>query len=706
MLLASAILLWGWTTGLLFAAVPLAIVLEASRWMRRRWEFSPSDYQKIWNGCLILLLASVVFAVGYSRSLLDPGEGGGAETRETTAQTAKSALLFFQWLPLVFAPVAVAVTLGEQWVMPATIFSWFARRQRAASQHNYVDRFGIQLAPMSGYLALVMFAACTSNVRHPIVFATMLLMAAWSLWPFRSRRAPAWIWVSLLIVAGGLGFAGQLGIIQLQRVISNLDNFITQRLSRSHTNPFETRTMIGSIGRLKASGRIVLRVSTTNESPVELLRQASYDSFVFSTWVVGSRSDRSRTNHAWRTVIDENLPGSWQLVRASKPQLGSARLTHFTQGNATLLPVPNGSLSLDDLLVGQVSRSGFGCVRVGEVPSLLDYRVNYCSGSTLDDPPTERDLVIPAEERAAVNEVADRLRLAVYREEAEKVALGVLSEYFRRSYQYSLYLEGSSDPESKRSPVSDFLLRRHRGHCEYFATATCLLLRAAGIPTRYALGYSVSERSGKGEYVVRDRHAHAWCLVWSSQAKCWYDFDTTPPSWEEVESSRSSAWEPLGDMGSRIWLEYSQWRAGRSELSRYAIYILSAVLVAFFLRLFLKTRRQSGASRSEDRDRLFHAVGMDSEFFSIERILSKDGFARRSDETQRQWVERVTANGGTEGELLPPLLDLHYRLRFDPQGLSVEERSHLRTWAVRYLANRSSGQRQSLSSEARTASKS
>jgi hypothetical protein len=51
------------------------------------------------------------------------------------------------------------------------------------------------------------------------------------------------------------------------------------------------------------------------------------------------------------------------------------------------------------------------------------------------------------------------------------------------------------------------------------------LLREAGLPARYAVGYSVQEKTGKG-FIVRDRHAHAWCLVHLDGV--WQDFDTTP----------------------------------------------------------------------------------------------------------------------------------------------------------------------------------
>ena len=62
--------------------------------------------------------------------------------------------------------------------------------------------------------------------------------------------------------------------------------------------------------------------------------------------------------------------------------------------------------------------------------------------------------------------------------------------------------------------MSRFLLRTRSGHCEYFATATVLLLRQLGIPARYAVGYAVHEATGR-KYVVRQRDAHAWCLVWN-----------------------------------------------------------------------------------------------------------------------------------------------------------------------------------------------
>ena len=45
------------------------------------------------------------------------------------------------------------------------------------------------------------------------------------------------------------------------------------------------------------------------------------------------------------------------------------------------------------------------------------------------------------------------------------------------------------------SPIEDFLLRNRRGHCEYFASAMILLLRAEGIPARLVTGFYGAEWS-------------------------------------------------------------------------------------------------------------------------------------------------------------------------------------------------------------------
>ncbi len=100
--------------------------------------------------------------------------------------------------------------------------------------------------------------------------------------------------------------------------------------------------------------------------------------------------------------------------------------------------------------------------------------------------------------------------------------------HLRNSGEYAYSLRADVlDP--KIDPVEDFLFNRKEGHCEYFATALALMLRAEGIPTRLVSGYKGGEKNTySGAWVVEQRHAHAW--VEARVRDTWGTFDPTPAS--------------------------------------------------------------------------------------------------------------------------------------------------------------------------------
>jgi DNA-3-methyladenine glycosylase II len=62
-----------------------------------------------------------------------------------------------------------------------------------------------------------------------------------------------------------------------------------------------------------------------------------------------------------------------------------------------------------------------------------------------------------------------------------------------------------------------------------------LLLRQAGIPARYVVGYSAQEFSAlEKAFLVRNRHAHAWAVALVDGH--WVTVDTTPATWAEQEA--------------------------------------------------------------------------------------------------------------------------------------------------------------------------
>lgn len=60
-------------------------------------------------------------------------------------------------------------------------------------------------------------------------------------------------------------------------------------------------------------------------------------------------------------------------------------------------------------------------------------------------------------------------------------------------------------------PIENFVVHHRTGHCEYFASALTIMLRAQDIPARIVVGYKGGEFNSVGKYVaVRQLHAHAW----------------------------------------------------------------------------------------------------------------------------------------------------------------------------------------------------
>ena len=77
------------------------------------------------------------------------------------------------------------------------------------------------------------------------------------------------------------------------------------------------------------------------------------------------------------------------------------------------------------------------------------------------------------------------------KQQSRKQALRTLSAFFQDTdkFRYSTWQGPGKLRSTNETPLARFLLRTRSGHCEYFATATVLLLRQLGIPARYAVGY-------------------------------------------------------------------------------------------------------------------------------------------------------------------------------------------------------------------------
>jgi len=99
-----------------------------------------------------------------------------------------------------------------------------------------------------------------------------------------------------------------------------------------------------------------------------------------------------------------------------------------------------------------------------------------------------------------------------------------IEKYLQTKFGYTLELP----TRVAADPIANFLFERKEGHCEYFASAMAVMLRAIGIPSRVVNGLHGDEfNQVSGSYLVRARQAHSWVEAYFP-GQGWITFDPTP----------------------------------------------------------------------------------------------------------------------------------------------------------------------------------
>ena len=267
-------------------------------------------------------------------------------------------------------------------------------------------------------------------------------------------------------------------------------------------------------------------------------------------------------------------------------------------------------------------------------------------------------------------------------------AVDFLKNHFETKYSYTSYLtKGGNEPESGVDPITHFLLSSHSGHCEYFASATVMLLRQMGIPARYAVGYSVQELDeAKDRYIVRERHGHAWCLYWDEEQACWKDLDTTPGTWFAIEEQNASLIERFTDAISEFRYSFAKlrWLNQDGSFQRYLYAGLAMTMVFVFWRI-MRNRNRSKRIAHDPLDALLRRQGDDSELYLIEEWMKGEGFRRSHAEPMSKWIQRIGQFSDAGLPALATILSLHYRYRFDSKVFPDEDRAKLADLSAKWL---------------------
>ena len=654
-ILAGSVIFWGWQTGLLIPAVIMAFVLGLSPWLTTRWDFSTSDFNRISDLCVVVFLGMLVYGFASKRS--DP-----------------VILVVLQWLPLSFFPLIASQTYSTREEIDISSLFLLMRRKGSGKEKKRSKAVNLTYP----YFALCLLSASCANLRTKGFYLGLLILSAWALLTVRPKRNSLITWATALLLAGSAGYVGHLWLHRLQGTVE--DKAIEWFSRFRHKEPLHgAKTAMGDLGTLKLSDRILFRVKMASRPTSSLLlRQGSYNAYRSATWfAVKSRFKPLRPvedERTWnlRTVGGEVVHGE---QRAEIGPTTTLTVSTYLKGNEGILKLPMGSLRIEALPVLTVEQNQYGTVKVMDGPGLINYRVHYASDASIDSPPTEADLIVPPEEEKGIEETVAELGVKT---ESPKEITARVTSYFRKNFNYSLTLREASE---KGTALESFLRASRSGHCEYFAAATVLLLRKLKVPARYATGYAVHEFSYlEKAFVVRQRHAHAWALVYLDGR--WQDFDTTPASWMEAEEKAARKWLGLADLWSWCAYTLSKWRWGetRGGVARHLGWLLVPLIILLAWRVYGKKPvariyREQGNSEVQVRS------GVDSEFYLVTERLGEFGFVRDPGETLTNLLARIEESHPPfiSTESIHSLLALHYRYRFDPQGISPSERSALRS---------------------------
>ena len=279
------------------------------------------------------------------------------------------------------------------------------------------------------------------------------------------------------------------------------------------TAGFSDEMSLDLIGRIRENTAVALRLAPARQTPRPesiRLKAATYERWEGRSW---GRSPREEG------ILPERFLG---FRLAPGEPVGEMRIFLEPLGT-TGLPLPVETIAVDaDLPTLDVDRGGaallrFAPTRQVEYVALLGPRPLSAAAEPEADDPTL--------DRAGVTREIAELAGRWAGEGTPLVQAGRLEARFHRELRYSTAFVGRGGAD----PIGDFLFRTREGHCEYFASAMVLTLRARGIPARLVTGfYGAEESLWESALIVRQSNAHAWVEAYVDGR--WQVFDPTPPS--------------------------------------------------------------------------------------------------------------------------------------------------------------------------------
>lgn len=722
LLLGAAVVVWGGLTDHPFSALAAALLIEACHWLGWRWRFGRTGYSRAW----ILSLFALAGTVSY----------------HSLNSTGPEALLsFLEVLPLIFLPLILAQQYGEEGAIPGTVFSLWARIRQKRDEKlgkaptDHLLHFGYP------YFALTLlstgYEATGSREQWSYFLVLTLLSAAGIYYAHRRDQRRVLPWLTVLVLVTALSSAGSQSLINLREWLKKRNYFQVQGNEQLQ----EQNTAIGRLGDLKLDRRLQWRLQVADGAKVpDRVMTKAFNFYRQGKWQAWD-PDYNEYDLAFRDLLRPVVDGNEGEFAFEAPDFliddeatsstAPYRIRGAVSSNRKPFPSPAApQLFVEAEEVDAIESSSLGtllAINAGAVvdigiwpganPSLRESapRQRVRSEALLDL--TELSLPEPTrrwDEAGAIRDLAEQLNLA---EMTDQQKLDTIFLYFQENFTYTTHLRNRGGADS--SAVMDFLTKSRRGHCEYFATAATLLMRAAGVPSRYIVGFAVQERSDvPGEYLLRGTHSHAWCrayiggtrtleeetlnIVRNGQTRTvthqrevwtggkWVDLDVTPPDWLKLDSPPPTTREKLADTLQKMREDFQIWRSDSQNRGW-----VNAVLAAIFIAVLSFVAWRLSRSRIREQREAHSQAGarpsssltpLNAALPKLEKHLGK----RPPGQTLSRWLLRDDVTSATPGERfstsdLTRMLELHEQTRFAPRPTEAKDSLELKSLVSDFL---------------------
>lgn len=258
--------------------------------------------------------------------------------------------------------------------------------------------------------------------------------------------------------------------------------------------------------------------------------------------------------------------------------------------------------------------------------------------------------------------------------------------------QFSYSLKADVPPEGADA-VEFFCFNEQSGACGDFATAMVVLLRAAGVPSRFCIGYRYGELDpATDRYVVLVSNRHAWAEVYFP-GYGWVEFESTPGSRSPrgivgVEAFTSSGtteiWDPYIYMeqiltGSTV--ASSSYQPSKVSLDATSVALVwpfvflgIGIPVAIIMYFVFFRRRKTGEKRLKSTE-------YESEVYTgMCELAERANLGPLPYQTPLEYCARLISEFPLEKDYIQYILDSFLTRRYRPESGSGQSESM--TWRL------------------------